>query len=140
MKRRACAMTFVEVLVASLLLGMAAAATLAAWGYLARVPQSKRLIERGVGIAASEIDRRKAIGYDYLVRGTSTVWYDVHGAWLGESATTGAFQVLVTVAPVVPTTPTGSSRDLLELRVRVRDQSGLSTYHDARTLLAWGGP
>lgn len=139
MRRRHTGLTFVEVLVASMLLGMAAATAIASWGYLTRVPQSKRFIERGILIAATEIDRRKAFGYDYLVRGTSTSWYDAYGAWLGADATTGAYQAVVTVTPVVPTTPTGTNKDLLELRVQVRDTAGAVTYHDARTLIAWGG-
>ncbi|MFM7323259.1 MAG: prepilin-type N-terminal cleavage/methylation domain-containing protein [Armatimonadota bacterium] len=139
MRRRRGGLTFVEVLVASMLLGMAAATAIAAWGYLSRVPQSKLLIERGILIATSEIDRRKALGYDYLVRGTTTSWYDAYGTWLGDSATTGAYQAVVTVTGVVPTTPTGTNNDLLEMRVQVRNTAGTATYHDARTLMSWGG-
>jgi len=139
MTRRTRAMTLVEVLVASLLLAMAAGSAVAAWGYLTRVPMSKRLLERALLVASSEIDRRKADGYEYIPRGTSTSWYDAYGAWLGPAATTGTYRAEVTATPVVPLVPTGTNRDLMELRVRVRDAGATVVYHDARTLLCWGG-
>lgn len=133
------AMTYVEVLVAALLLGIAAAAAVATWNLSSRIPQSKRLTERAVFIATSEIERLKSIKYTYLANGTTTLWYDKYGVWLGSGASTGAYRVIDTVSVVVPTTPTGTTRDLLQVRVQVQNTAGTVTYEDARTLLTFGG-
>lgn len=139
MRRSVRALTLVEVLVAALLLAMAAAAAVATWNLSSRIPYNKRVVERAVLIGSSEIERLKSLKYSNLVAGTTTVWYDKYGNWLGSGATTGEYQVVDTISVVVPTTATGTTRDLLQVRVQVRNTAGTATYEDARTLMTFGG-
>src|SRR5690349_18705917 len=82
--------SLLEVLAASVILGIAAAAAFAAWGISSRAPANKRVTEMGVYIATQELERLKVVKYNLLVTGSSgTDWYDKNGNWLGSLATTG---------------------------------------------------
>lgn len=132
-------LTYMEVLIALLLVSMAAAAAIATWRISLKAVEDKRVTEMGVYIASSEIERQKAIKYTYLTLSTKTYYYDRWGNWLGVGAASGAYKAVDTISVVAPNPATGSDRDLLELRVVVSTGSGAVQLEDTRTMMTFGG-
>src|SRR5579872_7345104 len=136
-------MTYIEVLVAVLLLSVAIGGVLASWQVAVRAPADKRVTEMGVYCAVSDIERLKAIKYSALVDtgGTSNVvWYDKSGTYLGSAqGATGFYKVKETISTIVPTTSTGTTRDLREIYVEVWNADETIRFEAARTMITFGG-
>lgn len=138
-RRRRSGTTLVEALVATLLLSMAAAATVVAWSTMHLAPRNKLMADRALAISMSEIERIHATGFVYTSTGTTIRWYDRNGTWLGPDARTGFFRA-ETVIAVVLSVPTGDSdREMLEARIRIADFSNVTLYRESRTVLIFGG-
>lgn len=146
MKRRR-GMTIVEVLVAALIVGIVAAGAVATWSIASRAAASKRAVEIGTAIAVSEIERVKALRYNYVpaspLQGGVPVptvrWYDRYGNWRGSAATTGDFRAEVTVRILINRDSQANREDLKEVVVEVWDGARTRRYETARTLLSFGG-
>jgi hypothetical protein len=138
-RRRRSGATLVEALVATLLLSLAATATVVAWSTMHQAPRNKLMADRALAISMTEIERIHATGFVYTSTGTTIRWYDRNGAWLGPDARTGIYRS-ETVVSVVLSVPTGDSdREMLEARVRVTDVSNSNLYRESRTVLVFGG-
>lgn len=146
-KRRVRGLTLPEVLVAAIILGIVAAGAAASWSLATKAAANKRAVEIGTAIAVTELERLKALRYEYLtpspMQGGSPVptvrWYDRYGNWLGASATTGDFKSKSVIRVVIDRNGERDREDLLELTVEVWDRDETQLYERARTLLSFGG-
>src|ERR1017187_2653763 len=59
--------TFLELLVATLILSVVAAAGVVTWGMTSRVPEITRLTEMGSILAVRQLESLKVLGYDNIV-------------------------------------------------------------------------
>lgn len=151
---------------AALVVSAAAAGALATWRMTSGVPYKKRVTELGTYIAMHQIERIKAAKYGGLSDTGNTPivdWYDKDGTWLGTDltgltgkatanftlrATTGTYKAKTYVRTIVPDTATGTTRDLVELEVKVMSSDETTRYDGGdlsdgksafRTLLTFGG-
>ena len=142
------AFTYIELLVASLILVIAASGVVASLRLLPAVPRNKRITEMGIYIGSQELERLKAQTYDLLSKNSNgTDWYDKSGAWISSngSAPPGALYRANWSVPLtsngtggVDRDSTVNSEDLIELIVTVTDKDQTIPYGTARTLLAFG--
>ena len=152
-RRQASGMTYVEVLVAVLLVSVAAASAFATWVLSSKAPANKRNIEMGVYIATTEIERMKALKYNGLTDngtiytssgtnipgGTATIrYYDATGTYKSTQPSVG-YQAKIWVTPILDRNGRTDGEDLREIRVQVWNVAGTAMYEDARTLLTLGG-
>jgi prepilin-type N-terminal cleavage/methylation domain-containing protein len=144
-RRKMCqGMSYIEMLVAVVILSIVAAGGLATWGFSSRVPVSKRLTNMGSLLVICEIERLKAQGYSNLVDGTTVHWYDKYGSFLstGGSAPSGAvYKTSSTVQLSLSRNGSSASdtEDLREIVVTVQNADASKTYETQRTLLTFGG-
>jgi len=140
-------MSYVEVLMATIVLAIVAAGAVASWSLSSQVAATKRAVEIGNTIAVEEIERLKAIRYPYLavspVVGGQPVptvrWYDKYGNWLGPSAATGDFKAKVVIRVLIDRDGKANNEDLKEAVVEVWDTNETRRYEIQRTLLTYGG-
>lgn len=139
MKRWVVGLTFVEVLVAASLLAMASLVAVASWSQLHRVPRSQMRAERALAVSISELEHYRALGFENAPIGTSVRWYDRHGAWLGDAASTGEYRAATTTAIAWSVPNLAVPKYVLECKVRVTDPTDSVLYREATTLLIYGG-
>lgn len=136
-------LTFLELLLASVLLAFVCAAALTGWAISVRAPANRRVTEMGVYIATQEMERLKARKYLNLAlnaqNAPNVTWYDQYGTWLGPNANTGVYQVQSWVRQLVDRDGRINSEDLRELEVQVWDAGGINRFETARTLISFGG-
>ncbi len=137
--RKQSGFTYVELLMATLVVAIAAVSALATWQISSRAPANKRATEMGVFVATQELERMKAIKVDGLAAGSTTVrYYDRYGAPAAAAATNG-FRTTSYVTAIVDRNGTPSTDDLYEIRVEVHNNDGSKLLEEARTLLTLGG-
>lgn len=82
--RRESGFSYLELLIAALVLAIATVGALATWSYSSRAPANKRVTEMGVYVAVQEIERLKArryMGLEDTPAGSPLVtYYDRYGA------------------------------------------------------------
>jgi Tfp pilus assembly protein PilV len=135
-------LALVEVLAATLLLAMAAAAAIATWGLSTRTTYSKRLTEMGTYVATQEVERlkaRRSAGLQNTASGSPLLtYYDRFGAPAGAQAAQG-FTARSWVRTVVDRDETVNTEDVREIYVEIRDNTGAFLLGRARTLITYGG-
>jgi prepilin-type N-terminal cleavage/methylation domain-containing protein len=143
-------MTFLELLVAALIIAIAAAAAFASWGVAGRAAGNKRVTEMGVYLAVREIEHLKTQKYinlaDTAANSPNVSYYDKNGAPVG-SATTGGYMVKSWVGVSAATNGVdginrdgvSNTEDLRGIKVQVSDNSGTKIYDTEQTLLTFGG-
>ena len=136
-RRSRHAVTYIETLVAVLILSLVAGAALATWTYSERVPANKRLTEMGSFIAVRELEVVKAKKYVYAPTGTTTTYYDKDG---NETAVAADKVYLATTTVGTPTgvTATNTSADIREVVCVVRSADASKLFETERTLIAFG--
>lgn len=132
--------SYLELLVAVLLLVIAAAGAFAHWSISVRAPASKRVTEMGVYIGVRELEKVKArrlLGS--VASNTPTVtYYDKYGA-PSNAAVTGGYTVNTWITAIVDRDATANSEDLREIKIQVGSNDGTKVYETIRTLLTFGG-
>ena len=133
--------SYLELLIATLLISIAAAGAVSTWVISSRAPANKRVTEMGVYLAVREIERLKTLKYMGLTSGLQgTRYYDRYGAPDdGNNPVPQGYRIQSWVTTVVDRNGTSDVEDLQELRVEVRDNSGARLYDEERTLVALGG-
>lgn len=151
MRRRG--LSLVELLVAALIIGIAAAGALATWTRMARIPASKRATDLTSQIATHVMEKIKARKYlnltDTTFSGGSYVlvdwnspsgspYFDKFGDAAGSAQPKG-YRVKYRVYPIWSRDATRNTEDLVEVEVHVMDNSATRTYEVQRTLISFGG-
>ena len=134
--------SYLETLVAVLLLAVAATTAVSSWNVAARAPANKRVAEIALGLAASHMEMGKARLTLGLPAGQAALAPDVFYGQSGEpavTATPSGYRVRSSVRVVSDSDGIPSTDDLCELTVEVWDGSGQVLYETSRTLLAFGG-
>lgn len=137
-RRLRSAVTYVEVLVASLVLSMASITAIVSWSQLHRIPRTQLMTDRAVSIATTELEVARTAGYLNAVNGTTVRWYDAHGTMLPNAATSGTFRAEMTIRSVFKPSVV-SDREILEAKVVVTDKSGSRILRESSALLIFGG-
>jgi prepilin-type N-terminal cleavage/methylation domain-containing protein len=135
-------LTFLELLVAALIIAIAASAAFASWGVAGRAAGNKRVTEMGVYLAVREIEHLKTQKYinlaDTGANSPNVSYYDKNGASVG-SATTGGYMVKSWVTVIVNRDSVSNTEDLREIKVQVSNNGGTKIYDTEQTLLTFGG-
>ncbi len=123
--------TFLEVLVAALLLTIVSTAAFASWSLSGRVSMAKRVTEMCAFVGTSEIERLKAETYNALPDSTVYSWYDQQGGYINVAQTStaptnAAYAAKTIISTVAPLPATVTTRDLLQLQVTVSTASNVS--------------
>lgn len=140
--RHEAGFTYLELLMAALILAVATVGALATWSYSSRAPANKRVTEMGVYVATQEIERLKArryLGIEDTDPGSPLVtYYDRYGGPTGGAVMQG-YKVKSFITPAVDRDGASNTEDLREIRVEVWDNNEAKRYEEARILLAFGG-
>ena len=142
--RRESGFSYLELLIAALVLAIATVGALATWSYSSRAPANKRVTEMGVYVATQEIERLKArryMGLEDTPAGSPLVtYYDRYGAPSASGTPQPqGYKVKAFITPAVDRDATPNTEDLREIRVEVWDNNETTRYEEARVLLAFGG-
>lgn len=136
--------SYLELLVAVLLLVIAAVGAFAHWSISVRAPASKRVTEMGVFVGVQELEKVKA--RRFLGSALTTVnaplvsYYDRYGAPVDAAAPRG-YKTKTWITALVDRDATANSEDLREVKIEVWDNNETlsSPYETIRTLLSFGG-
>jgi prepilin-type N-terminal cleavage/methylation domain-containing protein len=135
-------LTYLELLVAALIIAIAASAAFASWGIAGRAAGNKRVTEMGVYLAVREIEHLKSQKYinlpDNAANSPNVSYYDKNGAPVG-SATTGGYKVKSWVTIIVNRDAVSNTEDLREIKVEVWDSGETKKFDTEQTLLTFGG-
>jgi type II secretory pathway pseudopilin PulG len=130
-------LTLVELLVATLLLGVALGGLIAIWPFGYNVTRRSQDVAIGYNIARQEVERAKNVGFMLLPEATWTTGYDGLGQPTSdESPHFTAVTTLQTIPDVNGELNTRCLR-LLEVRVTERDVNGV--VFETETYLTRGG-
>lgn len=133
--------TYLELVASAMLVAIAGMGAILSWRLAPQAVANKRITELSVQLAASELERLKAVKYQALSDTTSpnVFYYDKNGSVLA-SATGATYKVKSTVV-TQDTNGDGiyDSLDLRELKVEVWNPAETKRYEQAQTLLAYGG-
>ncbi len=153
--------TYVELLVAAVILSMGTIAVVTLISVLSRTPANKRLTEMGSYVATEAMERLKTQTYNFVALGLANtnvatpMWYDRYGNWLQDDINKPfngipQYRADYVVSHIV--SRTGGTQDLLEIKVVVSDvnQCGTSMstaacmaktthYEIMHTLVTFGG-
>jgi prepilin-type N-terminal cleavage/methylation domain-containing protein len=130
--------TYVELLVAAILLGIAAAAGIAGWNLSVRAPANKRVTEMAVFIGIQELERMKAKKYLSVHESVIVQYYDKYGAPVGSAVTKG-YKARSWSSALINRDGVTNTEDMRELRVEVWDNTETTRYESIQTLLTFGG-
>jgi len=132
------AMSYVEVLMAVLILAIVSAGAVATWNLSSKIPGNKRVTDMASIIAVREIERVKGKKYLNVADGTTITYYGKFGA---ETTVTAerVFAATTVVSVVINRDAITNTEDLRQIVVTVQNAAGTKTYETQRTLIAFGG-
>jgi prepilin-type N-terminal cleavage/methylation domain-containing protein len=139
--------SYLELLMAVVLLSMAAAGAVATWSFSTRAARSKRITETGVYVGVHAVERvksRKYLGVDDTgaegVVGSTPLeyWYDRYGQPVNAAATEG-YRARVWLISFVDRDTINNSEDLRRVTAVVTNNAGTDEYDRIDTLLSMGG-
>jgi prepilin-type N-terminal cleavage/methylation domain-containing protein len=136
--------SYLELLVAVILLVIVATGAFAHWSISVQAPASKRVAEMGVFVGIQELEKVKArrfLGSALTAANAPTVtYYDRYGTSVTSPATRG-YKVKTWITALVDRDATGNSEDLREVKIEVwdTDESGSAPYETIQTLMSFGG-
>lgn len=130
--------TYMEVMIAVILLSIAAGAAMAGWNLAGKATATKRRTEMAVYIGVEELEIMKAKKYLNLDNTVRIQYYDKNGAQVGSAATNG-YKAKAWSAALIDRDGSANTEDLRELYVEVWNNAETIKLDSIRTLLTFGG-
>ncbi|MFN3648287.1 MAG: hypothetical protein ACK47B_01800 [Armatimonadota bacterium] len=146
-RRRRRGFSYLELLIASLLLVLAATGAMAHWRFSLQATATKRVTEMGVYVGVHALERLKTLKYTGLpetgaplAAGSTPVewWYDRQGQPAGAAQARG-YRARGWISTWIDRDGIANTEDVRLLTVQVTDNAGTVEYERIRTLLTFGG-